>query len=180
MVLLFSLITMFSIGQEFLGIKVDGTKSEVIAKFTAKGFKVRPGSTNDNVTPMVGKISGVPYEVNIVSTPTSKTVWKFAVYLPEQSTWYSLKSTYQQYLTTLTEKYGEPSDSYAFFKNPYYEGDGYEMSAVQLEKCYYQAYWSNGVWMEISKWKQVKINYENPTNSELDTQEKEKLNKTIF
>ena len=46
------------------------------------------------------------------------------------------------------------------------------MSAVANDKCNFACYWSDKYAVDISKYKQVRIIYENPTNSEL--QEKEK------
>lgn len=180
MVLLFSLITIIGAGQEFLGIKPEGSRLEVVNKFIAKGFKVKPQSANQNVTSMVGNYAGTIYEVNIVNTPTSKKVWKIAVYLPEETNWYSLKDTYEKYVETLTKKYGDPSKSYAFFHSPYYEGDGYEMNAVRLEKCSYLTFWGETIYIEITQWRQVRISYENPVNADLKEKETEKLNSNIF
>lgn len=179
MVLLFSLITIIGVGQEFLGIKPEGSRLEVVNKFIAKGFKVKPQSANQNVTSMLGIYAGTKYEVNIVSTPTSKKVWKISVYLPAETNWYSLKATYEKFLETLTNKYGQPNQSYNFFQSPYYEGDGYEMSAVMLEKCQYSAFWDN-LYIQITQWKQVNISYENQINAELKEKETEKLNSNIF
>ena len=53
------------------------------------------------------------------------------------------------------------------------------MTAVAVDKCSYSAFWDE-VWMTISKFKQVELNYENPINSELFTAEKEKLNTKNF
>lgn len=182
LIVLICALSVSCFGQEFLGIKVDGTKQEVINKFIAKGFKKKSlPSGNDDVTSMEGTYSGTKYEVNIVNSPISKKVWKIAVYLPEQVSWYSLKAEYNRYLEMLTSKYGEPTNSYSFFSSPYYEGDGYELSALRLEKCNYSAYWLDVVVsVEISKYKQIKISYENKVNSAIDDQEREKINKNIF
>ena len=167
--------------QEFIGIKVDGKKIDVIQKFKAKGFTV-DGDASKNVVKMLGTVAGKKIEVNIVASPTSQTVWKFAVYLPAQTSWYSLKGDYNEFLSTLTSKYGQPEKTYEFFSSPYSEGDGYEMTGVFMDKCNYAAFWSDsiGITLEISKWKQVRINYENAKNSELDTQEKEKMKLAAF
>lgn len=172
------LTTMLGFSQEFLGIKVDGNRQTCINKFLAKGFKVSipPSKT---VTSMKGTVGGQPIELLIVVTPTSQKVWKFTVYLPEQNTWENLKYNYNYYVDLFTKKYGEPTNSYSNFNSPYSEGDGYEITGVVVEKCNYSAYWKD-VYIEITKWKQVCINYENEVNGELNTQEKEQLNLNIF
>jgi len=171
------LLAYTSFSQEFLGIKVGGTTTECVTKLKTKGFKYI--SKSGNVTEMKGLVNNINMQLFIVETPLSKKVWKFSIYLPEIKNWYNLKSEYLDYKKTLTEKYGEPEQEFDYFTSPYYEGDGYELSALRIEKCVYSAYWKN-VNLEISKYSQVRISYENTDNSALDTQEKEKLNKNTF
>lgn len=178
-----ALTTITSFGQEFLGIKVEGNREQVISLFKSKGFVLSSGNDmSKNVVRMEGNAAGKKIELGIVSTPISKTVWKFAIYLPEQSTWSSLKSDYEEYLKILTDKYGEPKSKYNFFSSPYKEGDGYEMTAVSVEKCGYAAFWpdNKNISLKISKWKQVCINYENTVNSALDDKEKATINSNTF
>ena len=178
-ILLALIITSFaSYSQEFMGIKVEGTRESVIAKYKAKGFKVSIPPSN-NVVTMNGVVDNNKVEVLIVSTPVTHKVWQIQVYLPKDITWSDIKSRYESYLNLLTEKYGAPYSSFNFFKDPYYEGDGYEMSAISLEKVVYSAFWEN-VAISISKWKQVCIKYENIENSKLDTEENKTINKAIY
>jgi hypothetical protein len=160
--------------QEFMGVKVAGTASSAIAQFKAKGFTLI--EQTEQVASMKGiGLGGKQLELNIVYSPKTKTVWKFSIYLPEQTTWYGLKSEYKTYLQSLTAKYGQPKDSYDFFSSPYEEGDGYEMSAVSLEKCVYAAYFYN-VSINISQFKQVNISYENSANLAISKRERESIN----
>lgn len=164
-------------GQEFLGIKVDGKLSEVVAKFKLKGFKI---TSPDNLSPtLVGKAGVSKVEVIILSSPITKTVFKIAVYLPKQNEWESIKSEYEDYLRTLTAKYGTPNNSFNFFGSPYKEGEGDEMNAITMEKCFYSAYWNN-VSISISEYKQVSIVYENSKNFEIRDREVAKLKKDAF
>lgn len=170
-----------SFAQEFLGIKVDGKRDDVIAQFRNKGFildKVPDSKTT--VASMTGMAGSNKVDLHIVWSPVSKTVWKFGVFLPEQSSWYSLKSDYEKYLQILTEKYGDPTNSYNFFSEPYKEGDGYEMSAVASEKCNFIAFWKESIIVEITKWKEVKISYENTINSNINERETKSLDKSVF
>jgi hypothetical protein len=127
-------------------------------------------------------VNGTEYELFISFTPKTKQVWKLSVFLPEVTSWSRIKSEYENYLGLLTEKYGSPEKAYTFFSTPYYEGDGYEMSAIKLEKCHYSAFWSDsiGIWIEISKFQQVKIVYENAKNSAINDFEKKQINSQIF
>lgn len=164
--------------QEVMGIKVDGLRTEVINKFKAKGFKII-GTPDLKALTMEGVISGQKYEVIIVNTPTSKKVWKIAVYLPKQTDWYDIKSTYTKFYNMLVEKYGEPNSSYTGFSSPYYEGDGYEMTGVGVGKCNYSAFW-DFVYIEISQFKQVSLSYENAINSELNILENKNIDNKNF
>ena len=167
---------------EFLGIEVDGKRDEVIQKFKAKGFIV-DGDIEGNVVSMKGSVGNRNFELNIVSTPKTKVVWNFAVYLPKQSTWNSLLDDYTRFKMTLTDKYGNPEKSFDFFSSPYKLGDGYEMTAVAEEKAHYASYWN---WkdyvlsIDISKWKQVKIAYENTNNAKLREKEQKDIDSNIF
>jgi hypothetical protein len=167
---------------EFLGIEVDGKRDEVIEKFKAKGFILK-GDIDKPVVSMKGSAGNINFDLNIVTTPKSKIVRKFVVYLPEQSSWNSLLNDYTRYKKTLTDKYGNPGDSFDFFSSPYKLGDGYEMTAVAAEKATYAAYWTLKGYtlsIEISKWKQVRIAYENDNNSKIAEKEQKDIDSNIF
>jgi hypothetical protein len=165
--------------QEFMGVKVEGSRSQITEAFKAKGFTVLQNSPENNVVTMKGTVNSNTVELYASFTPRSNKCWALTVFLPEKTSWYSLKDQYKDYLNILIEKYGEPNNKYSFFSSPYYEGDGYELQAVRLEKCTYSAFWSN-VSIQISKFKQVKIHYENATNAALDDEEKKKVNLNNF
>jgi hypothetical protein len=170
--------TICAFSQEFLGVKVDGTKDEIQKKFSEKGFTFV--SYKDNYLQLKGNVGSNQVELNVIFTPKTKVAWKFVVYLPEQSSWYSLKSQYNEYLNMLKSKYGEPKNDYHFFSSPYSEGDGYEMTGVKVDKCVYAAYWEDKYSIEISKFEQVKIAYENPVNSEIYSKEKKEIQTNAF
>lgn len=44
-------------------------------------------------------------------------------------------------VTQFSIKYGSPTSHYEFFKDPYYDGDGYELQALELDKCTYFTIW---------------------------------------
>ncbi len=166
-----------SFGQEFLGIKVDGKLNEVVTKFKQKGFKITSPHSNKPI--LKGKAGNLNVEIVIFSSPITKTVYKLTVYLPEQTTWAAIKSEYQDYLNTLTNKYGTPESTYDFFESPYKEGDGDEMLGVEMEKCHYSAFWKS-VSLFISQFKQIQISYDNEKNYVIKEKEESKLKKDIF
>jgi hypothetical protein len=171
-----------SFGQSFDGVPISGNIDVAVSKFKAKGYKVSQNA--ESAVIMKGMVAGEEVQIFVLYTPKTKVVFKLTAYFDEKNTWYSLKSHYEKYVQIMTEKYGEPNSSYTSFSNPYYEGDGYEMSAVQLEKCNYAAYWMNKdnltLGVEISKYKQVKLIYENDINVELYKKERGEQQKNIF
>lgn len=176
------LVSAVTFGQTFDGVLLSGDIDVAVAKFKSKGYKV--SQTVESAYVMKGVVAGENVQLFIFFTPKTKQVFKLTAYLDERGTWYSLKSHYEKYVEVLTEKYGEPSSSYSGFDKPYYEGDGYEMSAVQLEKCNYATYWIKKdnltLAVEITKYKQVKLVYENDTNMDLYKKEKGEIQKNSF
>lgn len=168
---------------QFMGIPVEGDAVLFINKLKAKGFKVN--QFDATVTTMSGIFLGSQVdEIMILHTPKTKQVWKVTVFNPEKTTWPLLKSEYQTLLSKLTSKYGEPSASLFSFLSPYEENDGYEMTAVAVEKTSIMAWWdlkftngdpSGSIMLELTKWKQNKISWENNMNAELKVQEQAEL-----
>lgn len=169
-------------GQSFDGVPISGDLPTAISRFKEKGYSLTKYIENGVI--MKGKVAGESVELFIFNTVKSKVVFKISVYFEEQQAWRSLKSQYQRVLDILKGKYGDPDNSYTDFEDPYFEGDGYEMSAVQLEKCNYVAYWLKkdnlSLAIEISKWKQVNITYENDANMAIQKQERSQIQKNSF
>jgi len=182
--ILASLLAISSIlsAQTFSGVEISGPSSVFVSKLKEKGYKF---SRNMELTTILkGTIDFQEVELFVYETPKSKQVFKMSIYFGEQDSWKSIKSQYQRLLDMLTEKYGQPDANYDGFKSPYYEGDGYEMSAITLDKCNYSAYWLNkgnlSLSIEITKFKEVRIAYENVTNMQLYKKEKAEQDKKIF
>jgi len=182
--ILASLLAISSIlsAQTFNGVEISGPSSVFISKLKEKGYKF--SKSMELTTILKGTINFEEVELFVYETPKSKQVFKMSIYFGDQETWKSIKSQYDRLLVMLTDKYGEPDGSYEGFKSPYYEGDGYEMSAITQEKCNYSAYWLNkgnlSLSLEITKFKEVRIAYENVTNMQLYKKEKAEQDKKIF
>lgn len=176
----------FSFGaqsQTFDGIPISGDLTTIISKFKAKGYTHK--TTEDGVPIMKGKLASIyNVEVFIFTTPKTKKVSKIVAYLDEQQNWYTIKGEYEKLLNILINKYGTPDSKYDFFSSPYFEGDGFEMTAVASEKCSYAAYWfakeNTNIAIEISKYKQVKLAYENEANMKIATKEIESMTNSSF
>lgn len=167
--------------QEFYGIPIDGNVSTFMAKLKAKNFTFRKYVETTAI--MDGKVGTQSVEVFIFSTPTTKKVYRISVYFPKKTAWYSLKANYVDLVRSLTEKYGESERTLESFDTPYYEGDGYEMSAVELDKANYASLWNLPnltLFIEITKFKQVRITYENVKNNDLNKSEETRVNNNIL
>ena len=126
---------------------------------------------------MKGKFVGKDCELYIVGSEKSYTAWKVMVFLPEQSTWSSLESQYFDFKEKFQSKYGK-GDAYEFFSKPYYEGDGYELQALDKDKCSYATYLETDkgyVTVEISKYKSLQFNYEDSIGTSIMKKEKNSI-----
>lgn len=182
LVLIALLLSVNTYSQVFDGVPVSGDLATAITKFKAKGYTLK--KYIDNGAIVNGKVGLRNVEVFIMTTPKSKKIYKFAIYFEERATWYSLKEDYDKYYTIFKEKYGEPDSEFSFFSSPYEDGDGYEMTAVRLEKATFASYWlkrsNTTIAVSISKWRQVEVVYENDTNMAIKQSELSKMENNSF
>lgn len=184
---LFSFLSLsyFCFAQEhltFKGIPIDGTLTEFVSKLEGEGYTLSFYNDEGYACMMNGSFAGITNcQIFIISSRYSHTVWKVAVYFPEQNSWYSLKSRYNEYKTSLIQKYGEPEEDYHFFTQPYYEGDGYELSALRGDKCTYIAFFSvpegnMAIEMKSKQYNagQVVISYEDILNTQVKIDEQQR------
>lgn len=167
----------------FMKVPIDGTITEFASKMKAKGF-VQIGEIKSIIT-MKGEFMGKGCKVYISGTEQTKTVCLIAVYFDrEYTSWYSLKSDYNDIRDSYIDKYGKPTKDYHFFSSPYYEGDGYEMQAVRLEKCNYLCFWNNmeegNIMISIMKSSRISVSYQDGLNSKKgEIEKKDKINEDI-
>jgi hypothetical protein len=168
--------------QFFDGVKIDGSLTSVVENYKKKGYTVVKNI--ENGVSMKGKALGDNIELLIFGTPKTKLAYKAVVFLTEEKSWHSIKTSYNDLLENLKSKYGEPNSSYGFFKDPYYEGDGYEVSAVKLEKCFYVSFWEDkdnaNIMLSISEYMQVRIGYENAKNILIKEEEQKSQNQKVL
>ena len=180
--LVFIIFSSLSNAQSFDGVRIDGTLNSKIQQYRLKGYVLNKMGPNGAV--MKGTIAGRSVELLIFTTKKTKLVYKMIVYLPVHTNWPDIKSEYTKFVDLFIEKYGKPDHEFDFFRDPYYEGDGYEMSAITLDKVVCSAFWLNRnnltVSVSISKYKQVEITYENDKNTEIATQETLEINLDSF
>jgi hypothetical protein len=123
----------------------------------------------------------------VVGTPTTKMTAKLVVFYPEQATWSTLKSQFEEMTLVFTQKYGTPDETYGFFSSPYEEGDGYEMTAVSVEKSFFMSVWkpnakypNQTLAVRITKSQRVTLVYENNQIMALKDEEQSKIDENTF
>ncbi len=157
----------------FKGISMDRNVTSFVSQLKASGY------TELLVQDEGAVLSGNFAEkddctIFVLGTNRGELVWKVVVKFPERVSWYSLKSEYNTFKTSYTNKYGAP-ESYEYFSDPYYEGDGYELQALRLEKCRYISYFTTSlgtIMLKIGDDKCVTVVYEDAINVELKKSEK--------
>lgn len=157
----------------FMGIPVDGPASAFVTKLKAKGFTL--DKSDDKAYLMSGSFTGKDVELFVFFSPKTKVACKVVVYYPKRTSWYSIKGEYNNLKESYEKKY-HLRNSFSFFSDPYYEGDGYEMQAVRNEKCNYISFFDapgGGIVVEISEFEQVKVAYEDDANMEKSRKERE-------
>lgn len=158
----------------FKGISMNTDITSFVSQLKADGFTVVYESDKGII--LNGDFAGKSdCEVMVLPTQERKLVWKVVVIFPEKSSWYSLKSEYSSFKESYTEKYGKPL-SYEYFSSPYEEGDGYEMTALAMEKCRYISFFltdKGAISIEINSDKSVQVAYEDEINTREKSREQE-------
>jgi hypothetical protein len=170
-----------------MGMSVSGPVAAFNAQLKTKGFTLDVLQTEGDLYVFTGTISTKDVEIVVITTPTSKLVKKLVVFYPKQESWYSLKSQFNDVVEVITKKYGKPDDNYAFFQSPYEEGDGYEMTAVGTENCFYLYAWkananfpNQTIAVRIVKSKRVTLAYENDAMMAKAELEQEKIDENTY
>lgn len=161
----------------FRQLPINGPANQFIANLENMGYTIKfPYSHERRTATLTGPFAGVNNcEVYVVGTPLTETVCRVIVYFPEQKVWYNIKSEYNKWKDKFTSKYGKPT-SYEFFSDPYYEGDGSEMTALYSEHCTYSSYFkdieSGGtIVVKMTTYDCVAIIYEDKYSTEIDDKE---------
>lgn len=159
---------------KFMGIPIDGTLSSFGTKLSEKGFVKK--NADDGILSFKGKFTGKDVDVLLLGTEETLTVWKVVVLFDKETSWSSIKSIFNDYKDMFKGKYGEPSNDFHFFSKPYYEGDGYEMQALRMDKCTYSTFWNTlqgSINLDMNKRGYITIAYEDKANSVIWQKEKE-------
>jgi len=181
-ILAFVLFSFNSNSQQFYGVNISGPLSTAIERFKQKGFTHK--STMDVGAIMNGRIVNQDVTLFIFVTPKTKTVFKMSIFFDEMNSFDNLYTQYIKMVNTINDKYGEPDYVEEKFLPPYELGDGYELTALQLEKCLYSSTWlyknNLNIKVEISKYKQLKVVYENDLLADQKEKEEQMIKSNIY
>lgn len=118
---------------KFKGVEINGSVSSFYNKLKQQIPDLK-GTIEEGVGVYTGTFASK--ECSIFCYPNSKgNVYLIAVLFPDERTWSSVKSSFLDYCSVLTEKYGTPTSKLRKFSSPYEEGDGYEISAFHQDKA---------------------------------------------
>lgn len=161
---------------EFMGIPIDGQISGIVEKLEQKGFTIVQ-TTDDGHVLMDGVFANNDSQILILVTPDTKIVWKIGVFPDKEYTnWASIKHDFNDMKSLYTRKYGEPALDRHYFSFPYELGDGFEMTALKMDKCtYYTSYELENGYISINMTSDCKIMivYEDKQNAEINERESE-------
>lgn len=184
--LLFSLSAIAQDHLCFKAIPIEGSLKSFISKLTRDGYSIQ--QIKDDYVFLTGTFAGFDNcQLIVLSTPVSKTTCKIGVFLPDQKSWFLIKSRYESLLKSYVNKYGEPRNSYNFFSAPYREGDGLELLALKQEKAGIAAYWffsQGSISIEVKSFDgengYIAISYEDKSGIDLmDTENQDVVNNDI-
>ncbi len=155
---------------KFKNIPIDGKLDTFIELLEKQGYKSY--YETDFGVMLEGDFLGQDAKIAVLCSPKTKLVWKVSVIFPENKSWISLKNHYKKIKELYNKKYTYDI-SYEFFKDPYYEGDGYELSAFKQEKAYWTTFYMEGIMIEVNNKAELVISYENSDNGDIASQERE-------
>ena len=121
----------------FKNIPITGSLSNMINKLQASGYELK--DSDDSSALFEGKFANEDCYIIVYTTKKSKLVYHVAIVFEGSNSWTLLKSDYTRLKKQLREKYNIKPNSTETFLSPYYEGDGYELQALKLSKCFYNS-----------------------------------------
>jgi hypothetical protein len=137
LVLLF--ITILASAQEHLKFKnvpIDGSLNSFVQKLNDEGLALDLEKYSNQIAVLHGDFAGLSNCTFHILTTKSGTVCKVMVTSDNYYSWRTVKSEYNKYKELYLGKYTYEAE-YEFFSRPYYEGDGYELSAIALDKAHF-------------------------------------------
>jgi hypothetical protein len=146
----------------FLDIPWASQASKTRAELTSHGFTVS-ATDRDGDIPFSGRI--LDHEVIgwAMMSPTDGLAKIQIVFQTRNGVGY--RDIYREVVSTMTQKYGAGED-HAWFESPYTSGDGYEDTAIRVDKGHVYTTWAGlggtatGLIVDISKELSIDVQYE--------------------
>lgn len=152
---------------EFKGVVINGSKDDVADSLQKQGYKFIEGG-EDGIL-LNGKFAGIDNcQILVNASQYTHQTYSISVFTPEALTWWSVKADYDRIKEMLRKKYGVGSST-EFFREPYDEGDGYELTALNTGNAMFVTSYSskNGdVTLHITHAAQLLITYRDKINGE--------------
>jgi hypothetical protein len=122
----------------FKQFPIMGDVNSFINLLVANGYSLaEPYNNTYNAASLIGSFAGNnDCHIGVLGTPKSHIACTVMIFLQEHHIWYSIKDQYEKIKNQLSKKYGSP-ESYEYFLDPYYEGDGSELTALYSQHCVY-------------------------------------------
>lgn len=127
----------------FKGVEINGNLQSIVKNLNKKGFVIEE-QTPDG-TSMVGTFAGITdCHIYISVSQITGLSSKVLVIAARTNNWYSAKAEYNRLKDMLSKKYGE-INKWESFDSPYYEGDGYELTALNCGSGRYFCNYGNAL-----------------------------------
>lgn len=121
----------------FKNIEIGGCIDDVLTKLQNSGYTILDRGKDGAL--LSGSFAGeCNCQILVSLSEFINEVESIIVMLPESLSWWGLKGTYDDFKEKLTRKYGCPESIEQFYE-PYYEGDGYEITALENNKVFYSS-----------------------------------------
>lgn len=160
---------------KFKNIPIDGNINAFSKELVKQGFTLLESKGSSII--LKGEFAGKQCNIVVVGTKKTLLTWKVYISFDKENLWSSLKSKYYELKEQYTTKYGD-GKSYEFFSNPYFEGDGYETTALSVDKCTWSTFWETKVGnisISIQASQNIGISYEDIKNTVVMDQEKNEI-----
>lgn len=124
----------------FKQFPITGDVNTFVNLLISNGYRLaEPYNYTYNAASLIGSFAGNnDCHIGVLGTPKSHIACTVMIFLQEHHIWYTIKDQYDKIKSQLTKKYGSP-ESHEYFLDPYYEGDGSELTALYSDHCTYMS-----------------------------------------
>lgn len=138
--LLISVLTFSQEHMKFMGIPMDCTVKQFMAKLMVEGFKYVE-TDEDGLITMAGSFAGDDVLLWLFDNTDGMISGVCVVMDYNDLGWGTISDDLDFYKDNLTKKYGRPSEVNIKYKYPHKKGSGYELLGFKLGKNMYNVRW---------------------------------------